>query len=856
METILNNRYIYNPSESNILGQGQFGTVSRGVDTQTNTPIAIKQLVKEEFEDEYLSLALKKEIEILRLIKCPYSTQLIDTFSTDDDIFVIMELCDSDLERELNKHRQGFTLDEVRKIMIQLNQVFYIMYTNKIMHRDLKLQNIFIKYTNPPNNTEFDVKLGDYGLSTITQDNIAFSSVGTPLTMAPEILNGNSYSNKADLWSVGVIAYRLHFKKYPFNGRNLEMLKVDIKRKITIPTGDELFNDLLKRLLTYNEDHRISWEDYLKHPFFGNAILLLTPSINDDDPSLWQSVVTVGNNVNNKQTEIVKESLFHHFGDINYACNVAKNTKTNETCITKTYGTSFANAHKTQLDNEINLFKTINSLHIPCIMFKELQKEKCSVTLIFENLTDYVVLNDYIKAKQLSEQMTYDIINSLIKDIFIPLNNNGIILPLITLDSIAINTKTGKALLFECGLHKWLYSLETINEYYIYNNTEPPSIQNEKTNVLNFIITILKARYGQHNINAYTLYKDNPLQGLECTDDFKSFVNCALNRDMDKRATWKILVDMPYMKEPFKLIPMNKSLFELHTLECIYKAYQTKQNVFEKFLSSQVYKELESQYAKITALFLLYNIANLYYMIQLFKDMIQHKESMDYIITIFNINENNPSTMKTYSESLNFKLIPNAQRWCSENVMQRIKELPLCYEDIRKKIFELFVKQSKLAHKRYFRMKLNELLNEIFECLSTNDLWNYIDSLSKGINSHKEGKAVGYLYLKYVLEFVFGIYESIFNEQKVIKYGFHEVNDMFMYGKGKEFICVNMNEPDLKKCYEVCTVFTCFLKREILKFKESVDVNKLFENKGRLGRFHEMVVQAHMTCFGMLKSNL
>ena len=94
-----------------------------------------------------------------------------------------MELCDSDLERELNKHRQGFTLDEVRKIMTQLNQVFYIMYTNKIMHRDLKLQNIFIKYTNPPNNTEFDVKLGDYGLSTITQDNIAFSSVGTPLTI-------------------------------------------------------------------------------------------------------------------------------------------------------------------------------------------------------------------------------------------------------------------------------------------------------------------------------------------------------------------------------------------------------------------------------------------------------------------------------------------------------------------------------------------------------------------------------------------------------------------------------------------------------------------------------------------------
>ena len=243
-------------------------------------------------------------------------------------------------------------------------------------------------------------------------------------------------------------------------------------------------------------------------------------------------------------------------------------------------------------------------------------------------------------------------------------------------------------------------------------------------------------------------------------------------------------------------------------------------------------------------------------MIQLFKDLTTEKERIDHIMTIFNINENNPIPMNPDSECLNFELISKAQRCCSEEVTQRIKELPSSFEEIRKKIFYLFVKQSKIANKKYFRNNRIELLNEIFGCLNTNDLWNYVDTLSKTISSKAEYKVIGNLYLIYVLEFVIGIYEIMFKEQKVIENGFHEVNEMFTIGNGKEFITISIDDADSKKSVEMCSVFTCCLTKEIEKFKKSVDINKFFENKNRLRGFHEMIIHSYMMCFSTLKTNL
>ena len=92
------------------------------------------------------------------------------------------------------------------------------MKENKIIHRDLKLENILIKYED--NNNKYKIKIADYGnskrLDSLSKINCN-SKVGTLMYMAPEILNGKKYNYKCDLWSIGVIIYRLRFVKSPFS---------------------------------------------------------------------------------------------------------------------------------------------------------------------------------------------------------------------------------------------------------------------------------------------------------------------------------------------------------------------------------------------------------------------------------------------------------------------------------------------------------------------------------------------------------------------------------------------------------------------------------------------------------------
>ena len=75
-----------------------------------------------------------------------------------------MELCDDTLFHELAKTKNGFNSKEIREILLQLNNVFRIMNENNIVHRDIKLQNILIKYLNKEK-TKFKVLLSDYGVS-------------------------------------------------------------------------------------------------------------------------------------------------------------------------------------------------------------------------------------------------------------------------------------------------------------------------------------------------------------------------------------------------------------------------------------------------------------------------------------------------------------------------------------------------------------------------------------------------------------------------------------------------------------------------------------------------------------------
>jgi serine/threonine protein kinase len=268
------------------IGSGAFGKVYMVEHLKTKERLALKRINKKELdESEYLYKAFWKELDVMKRCECYNSVKLVENFITSNFYNIAMELCDTDLDIVLNKRNKGFSEDEVRVLLKQLNTVFNIMDKENIIHRDLKLRNIMVIHVkenslNPHYPLTFVAKLSDFGFSKIMEDDITKTKLGTPATMAPEIMQNKNYSKKADLWSIGVIIYQLLFKTLPFKARSeKELLNCILNSKgIKIPDGyriSDILFDLLKNLLKVDPSERFSWKQYFEHPFFNNNISML-----------------------------------------------------------------------------------------------------------------------------------------------------------------------------------------------------------------------------------------------------------------------------------------------------------------------------------------------------------------------------------------------------------------------------------------------------------------------------------------------------------------------------------------------------------------------------------------------------
>ena len=224
MEKILKNRFKLVRTIEYHLGTGSCSEVYLGKDLQTNSSVAIK-IIQKYFDifAETQTIAISTEKKVLKICESPHTNKLIDDFEDDQNYYLFFELCDGDLEALLRK-KGPFKVEDIRKIFIQLNQVFSIMNNNQIIHRDLKLANVLYTYTNSQQ-TDFDVELSDFGVSKILQEGVTRSFKGTIYSMAPEIIEGDDYTTKADLWSIGIMMYQLLLKKNPFL---LNLLKINL----------------------------------------------------------------------------------------------------------------------------------------------------------------------------------------------------------------------------------------------------------------------------------------------------------------------------------------------------------------------------------------------------------------------------------------------------------------------------------------------------------------------------------------------------------------------------------------------------------------------------------------------------
>jgi len=279
------------------IGEGTYGVVYKSKDKQTGRLIALKK-IRLEHEDEGVPSTAIREISILKELQHPNVVSLLDIVNCQNKLYLVFEFLEQDLKRYMDSvHTMEAKL--VQSYIYQLLDGLLFCHKRRILHRDLKPQNLLI-------DRKGSLKLADFGLAR------AFCVPLRPYThevitlwyRAPEILLGSqAYSTPVDIWSAGCIFAEMIAKRplFPGDSEIDQLFRIfrilgtpteevwhgctslpDYKESLpkwkkqelskVLPMADALAIDLLSRMLIYEPYQRISAKEALKHPYFADVV--------------------------------------------------------------------------------------------------------------------------------------------------------------------------------------------------------------------------------------------------------------------------------------------------------------------------------------------------------------------------------------------------------------------------------------------------------------------------------------------------------------------------------------------------------------------------------------------------------
>ena len=221
--------------ELDFISQGGYGKIYSAYSIKDKAEVCLKKIsidsMKFTLGDNYLKY-LNREIYILQSLKDhKNSVYYYGNYDSNNEKVLIIEKCDENLREYMERGNKTFTIKEIKTKLKELNELFYIFQENSIIHRDLKLENILVKYTNKEKN-EFILKLTDYGIGKFIDRTNDSSNVkcGTYDYIAPEIFLNKvqKYDSSFDMFSLGIILYKLSHKlKHPFKRSERELIEIN-----------------------------------------------------------------------------------------------------------------------------------------------------------------------------------------------------------------------------------------------------------------------------------------------------------------------------------------------------------------------------------------------------------------------------------------------------------------------------------------------------------------------------------------------------------------------------------------------------------------------------------------------------
>ncbi|GAB6025750.1 Serine/threonine-protein kinase H1 [Chamberlinius hualienensis] len=291
----------------NVVGKGRFSCVWLVESRMTKHPYALKMTTGSDGKDIFNS-----ELSVLSRVRHSNIVQMIETFEKEDRYYTVFELATGgDLfDRIESQPDAHFVESSAIKIVNMIVDALRYLHNIFITHRDLKMDNVLFYHPGP----DSKILLTDFSVAHVRKSNeskFMTTTCGTPEYMAPEILLRKPYTSAVDMWSLGVIVYCILSGSFPFKSSDDHLEnsnKICPTLAINIIKGNYSFSnkmwenvgehglDFIRKLLTVNQEERLTATDALRHPWFKKCSSNSSSSSSDisDDSSSAATAMTVG----------------------------------------------------------------------------------------------------------------------------------------------------------------------------------------------------------------------------------------------------------------------------------------------------------------------------------------------------------------------------------------------------------------------------------------------------------------------------------------------------------------------------------------------------------------------------------
>ena len=271
------NFYLY----GRLIGQGAFGKVNIGLNVLTGRVVAIKSFNKKDLNKNGENMRkILYETNLMKKLNHPNITKILEMFEDDEYILISMEYINGGNLFSFVKKRRKLSEKTAKFLFKQIILGIKHIHSHKIVHRDIKLENILIDLNN-------NIKICDFGIGRILTSNkqCLHDKCGTPMYMAPEILlsskNKGYEGFPVDIWSSGISLYIMLSGTLPFNLKNNDSSSLEEESDNNLDLQYSIINkepkhiekisdearDLLKGLLNKNPNKRLTIDQILEHPW-------------------------------------------------------------------------------------------------------------------------------------------------------------------------------------------------------------------------------------------------------------------------------------------------------------------------------------------------------------------------------------------------------------------------------------------------------------------------------------------------------------------------------------------------------------------------------------------------------------